>query len=309
MKFLILGHTGFVGKNLMTHLTNLGHDVAGVSTEGCDLREYDNVARILQTLTPLDAVFNCAANVGSVHYVTKYAADVITDNTQMALNLYKAVTAYAPETVIINPLSNCCYADGSLLQDEREWLSGPVHHSVFSFGNFKRVLYYISKCYDIQHGTRTVNLMLPGIYGPGDSTDPNKVHALNGMIIRMLECQKEKQANFEIWGTGEPVREWIYIDDVCKIMTTAAENTGDVIEPINIAQGDGSSIKQTAEFIATALEFDGELTFNTDYQDGAAIKILKTGKFTETFGDFDFYDHQEGIRNTVDYYREVLYGE
>ena len=145
MKFLILGHTGFVGKNLMTHLTNLGHDVAGVSTEGCDLREYDNVARILQTLTPLDAVFNCAANVGSVHYVTKYAADVITDNTQMALNLYKAVTAYAPETVIINPLSNCCYADGSLLQDEREWLSGPVHHSVFSFGNFKRVLYYISK--------------------------------------------------------------------------------------------------------------------------------------------------------------------
>jgi len=305
MKAIVLGHTGFVGKNLVTFLEQNNIETVGLSRDECDLRDYDETIQALQEHADVDVIFNCAANVGSVHYVTSYAGDVIHDNTLMALNLYRSVLMACPTAVIVNPLSNCCYANGTEIQDETKWLEGAVHPSVFSFGNFKRVLYYIAGCYNIQYGVRSVNLMFPGIYGPGDSTDPNKVHALNGMIIRMLGAIETNDEKFEIWGTGKPVREWIYIDDVCKIMHKSID-LGDVIEPINVAQGKGFTIAETGGCIAAATGYSGELTFNTDYQDGAPVKILGMGKFATMFEGYEFSDHQEGISHTVEYYKGVL---
>jgi len=306
MKALVLGHTGFVGSNLMTYLTTQGVDVMGISRENCDLRVQGRFEECLEEIgEDLDVIFNCAANVGSVHYVTEFAGDVMYDNTQMALNIYSAVHNVTPETVIVNPLSNCCYANGTQVQDETKWLEGEVHPSVFSFGNFKRALYYISRCYSMQYGVRSINLMFPGIYGPGDSTDPNKVHALNGMIIRMLGAIEANDEHFEIWGTGKPIREWAYIDDVCKIMHMSVD-LGEIIEPVNVAQGKGFTIAETGACIAAATEYGGELVFNTEYQDGAPIKILGMGKFATVFEGYKFSDHQEGINHTVEYYKGVL---
>lgn len=305
MRYIVLGHTGFVGKNLIMYLTEKGNETIGLSTEQCDLREYTQLLEEFKKAGKVDAIFNCAANVGSVHYVTAKAGDVISDNTYIALNLYKAVLEQCPDTVVVNLLSNCCYVDGTQIQQEENWIDGPVHHSVFSFGNFKRVLYYISKCYNMQFGINSINLMFSGIYGPGDSTDPNKVHALNGMIIRMLESVENGDSEFEIWGTGKPVREWVYIDDVCKILLQSLEHKN-IIEPVNVAQGKGFAISETAQNIAKAIGYEGDLVFNTDYQDGAPIKILGMGKFKELFNGYQFYDHQEGVAKTVNYYREVL---
>jgi len=306
MRALVLGHTGFVGSNLMTYLIAQGVDVMGVSRENCDLRIQGHFEEYLREAGEgLDVIFNCAANVGSVHYVTEFAGDVMYDNTQMVLNIYNAVREVTPSTVIVNPLSNCCYANGTQVQDETKWLEGEVHPSVFSFGNFKRVLYYISRCYSMQYGVRSVNLMFPGIYGPGDSTDPNKVHALNGMIIRMLGAIEANDEHFEIWGTGKPIREWAYIDDVCKIMHMSVD-LGEMIEPVNVAQGKGFTIAETGGCIAAATGYTGELVFNTEYQDGAPVKILGMGKFATVFEGYEFSDHQEGINHTVEYYKGVL---
>ncbi len=305
MKAIILGHTGFVGKNLMAFLQETGVTVVGLSRDECDLRDYAEFTRELQRHRDADVIFNCAANVGSVHYVTSYAANVIYDNTLMALNLYQGVLEYCPSALVVNPLSNCCYANGTEVQEETNWLEGAVHPSVFSFGNFKRVLFYVSRCYEIQHNIKTVNLMFPGIYGPGDSTDPNKVHALNGMIIRMLGAIEANDPEFEIWGTGKPIREWIYIDDVCKVLLASTE-VEPTTDPVNIAQGTGFSIAETATCIATATGYEGDLTFNTEYQDGAPVKILGMGKFADLFAGYQFSDHQEGVGHTVEYYRGVL---
>ena len=305
MRTLVLGHTGFVGKNLTSFLESRGFDVAKISSEQCDLRNYDEFNQTLKNLGAVDVVFNCAANVGSVHYVTAKAADVISDNTFMALNIYKGVLENFPDATIVNPLSNCSYVNGTEVQDENKWLDGEVHPSVFSFGNFKRVLYYISRCYKMQHGIKSINLMFSGIYGPGDSTDPNKVHALNGMIIRMLGAVESGDEEFEIWGTGKPIREWIYIEDVCKVLLGSLE-AGEVVEPVNVAQGEGFAIAETAACIAKAIGYDGKLVFNTEYQDGAPIKILGMGRFEQLFEDYIFYDHQEGVGQTVEYYKRVI---
>jgi GDP-L-fucose synthase len=306
MKILVLGATGFVGKHLVKALKQTNHEVFTASrSEGVDLKVYEQAEECLEKIKP-DVIFNCAAHTGSLHYVTANAADVLHDNLQIALNMYRAVSKACPKATIINPLSNCSYPGEVNVQVESEWLDGPVHESVFSYGNAKRFIYVLAKCYEKQYGIKSILFLVPNTFGPGDAIDPNKTHALNGMIIRMIRAKRNGDKEFEIWGTGKPIREWAYIDDVVKILEEGMTTTFDLTYPTNLAQGKGYSIKESAELIAKAVKFPGKLTFNTSYQDGAMVKILDDKKFRETFPNYKFSDHQKGIEETVKYYESVL---
>ena len=309
MKILVLGGHGFVGKNLVNFLNKTEHEVHPISQRGgFDLRDYTKTEKYFNGINP-DAIINCAAHVGSVHYVTTYASDVIFDNVQMALNIYKAAAKVCPDARIINPLANCSYPGNIDIQSESDWLTNEVHESVFSYGNAKRFLYVISKCYEKQYGIKSINFLIPNTFGPGDSTDPNKTHALNGMIIRMIKAERRGDKEFEIWGTGSPIREWAYIDDVVNILIKGIDIKKDLIYPVNLAQKRGYSIKQSAEMIADAVGFNGKLMFNTNYQDGVPTKILDDKKFRKIFPKFKFFDHKKGIEKTVKYYKSILIKE
>ncbi|MFA5879709.1 MAG: NAD-dependent epimerase/dehydratase family protein [Candidatus Margulisiibacteriota bacterium] len=304
MKIIVLGGNGFVGKNLVDKLKNSIHEVYALSrSTGLDLTNLEQTKNTFKKIKP-DTIINCAAHVGSLHYVTEFAANVIHDNALMALNLYKACSEINPDIRIINPLSNCSYPGNADIHFEPDWWQGEVHDSVFSYGNSKKFIYILARCYQKQYNVRTINFLIPNTFGPGDHTDPNKCHALNGMIIRMIKAQKEKQKIFEIWGTGKPIREWAYIDDVIHFLIKGTTIETDLTYPVNIAQNKGYSIKESAELIADAVGFSGKLIFNTTYQDGAPIKILDDKKFRSLFPDYTFYNHQKGIKNTVAYYKK-----
>jgi GDP-L-fucose synthase len=303
---LILGGHGFVGSSVRSLLEAGGDEVIAISRrDGVDFTDYGATRRAIADAAP-DAIINCAAHVGSLHYVTTYAADVIHDNVAMALNLYRAVADVVPAARIVNPLSNCSYPGDADIQREEEWLDGPVHKSVHSYGYSKRMIQELAECYRMQHGVRSVNFLVPNTFGPGDHIDPNKTHALNGMIIRMLKAHRADDESFEIWGTGAPVREWAYIADVAEILQRGLTIGEELTYPVNIAQNRGYSIAETAGHIARAIGFEGRLTFNTAYQDGAPTKILDDRRFRELFPGFTFIDHEEGIGNTVKYYQSVL---
>ncbi len=306
MNILILGSTGFVGQNLMARLQKEPtYNLAGVSrTTGTNILNYDDIAACIRNVKP-DVIFNVASHGGSLHYVKEYAGDVFNDNLQMGLNLYRAVKEEAPECKIIQPFSNCSYPGLSSVQNEENWLNGPVHPSIFSFGNSKRAIYYLSKCYYEQHGIKTVNLLLPNTYGPGDSCDPNKTHALNGMVIRMLKAKKAGDKEFVVWGTGSPVREWAYVDDFIEALVLAMDI--DHMEyPLNIGQEKGYSIAESAQLIKKACGFEGDIVFDTKYPDGDPVKILGKSKLNDILPNFEFFDHEEGIRNTVKYYEDKV---
>ena len=306
MRVLVLGGRGFVGKALVSKVGAAGHEVVCLSRwDGVDLRDLEKTRLALADVAPA-AIFNAAAHVGSLHYVTTYSADVLYDNALMALNLYKAAASVCPRAVIVNPLSNCSYPGDADTHWEPEWWAGEVHDSVFAYGNAKRFIYVISKCYWRQYGIRSVNFLVPNTFGPGDYADPNKTHAMNGMILRMIQARRRGDGEFEIWGSGKPVREWGYIKDVVQILCLSLDVEGEQIYPLNIAQNKGYSIRESAELIARAVGFGGRLVFNTRYQDGAPLKILDDRKFREIFPRFEFYDHAQGIRETVEYYEEIL---
>jgi GDP-L-fucose synthase len=305
MKILVLGGTGFIGEKVYERLVRDGHTVSRTSkTLGLDLLNYDSFRAFLEKENP-ELIYNLASHGGSMMYVRKYAADVYSDNLQMNLNVYRAVLDFNSKIKIIQPFSNCSYPGDSSIQKEENWLDGGVHQSVFSFGNSKRAIYYLSQCYYNQYGVRTVNLLLPNTYGPGDSLDPTKTHALNGMVIRMLKAKQAGDKKFVVWGTGEPIREWAYVDDFVEVLIRAMDI--DHLEyPVNVGQAKGYSIKESALLIQEACGFEGEMVFDTQYPDGDPVKILSTELFQKEFPNFSFFDHRDGIKNTVDFYIDNL---
>jgi len=306
MKVIVLGGYGFVGQNVVEVLKKREYKVISLSRRnGLDLTKLDMVVDKIKKISP-DVIINCAAHVGSLHYVTEKAADVLDDNIRIIVNIYKAVKISSPSTVIINPISNCSYPGNTDIQSESEYWNGPVHPSVWAYGNSRRMLIVTSKCYNMQYGIKSINFIAPNAYGPGDYTDPNRTHALNGMIIRMLEAKKGGTCTFEIWGSGKPIREWIYVKDLARILANAAESQHTQIEPINIAQNKGYSIKEIAEIIKEIVGYEGDLVFNTRYQDGDLVKILDDKLFRKKYPDFVFTDLKEGIKETVEYYKKEL---
>lgn len=303
---LVLGGHGFLGRHLVRALGVAGIDACIRSRkDGVDARDFQALHAAVSQAAP-DCVFNVAAHVGSVHHVTDFAADVVHDNTAMALNLYRSVQQAAPEAVIINPLSNCSYPGDAVIQREAEWWDGPVHDSVWSYGNSRKMIYVLARCYARQYGIRSINLLVPNAFGPGDYTDPNKTHALNGLIIRMVQAQRSGDKEFTIWGTGGPIREWGYVKDVAALLVQSLGVHEDLLEPVNLAQGRGYSIRESAEIVRDALGYDGEFVFDTTKQDGAPRKVLADERFKEVFGGFRFTDHAQGVAETVEYYRSVL---
>lgn len=304
-RVIVLGGTGFLGKHVMRLASEAGHHVVSMSRRsGVDLRDAAGLAAALSEARP-DAVINCAAHVGSVHYVSRHAAEVLDDNIQMALNLYAAVRQACPKTTVINPLSNCSYPGDAVVQSEGEWFDGPVHESVASYGNGRRVLYMVSDCYHKQYGTKTINWIVANAYGPGDYLDPDKVHALNGIILRMIQSQRAGQKTFEIWGTGKPIREWCYIEDAARMLVGSIGGDPQV-SPINLGQKRGYSIEEIAHTAAAELKYEPEFVFNTKFADGAPTKVLDDTCFRSSFPDFQFTSLSTGVHRTVEFYRSVL---
>jgi len=306
MKILVFGGHGLVGGHVMKELAkSKQHTAIALSRrDKVDLLNLSDAVKAIETHKP-DVIINCAAHVGSLNYVTDFAADVIHDNLQIMLNVYRAVAKVNPKIKVITPISNCAYPGDSDIQKESEFWNGPVHHSVWSYGNSRRGIVAISKCYAMQYKVPCVNFYVANSYGPGDYMDPNKTHALNGMIIRMLQAKQKGDKTFEVWGTGKPTREWVYAPDVARMLVTAVDAAPQV-DPINLAQNKAYAIGETARMIKEAISFPGEITFNTSKQDGAPTKQLDDKLFKEKFPQFKFTDMKEGIAQTVAYYRKEL---
>jgi GDP-L-fucose synthase len=231
---------------------------------------------------------------------------MIYDNMLIELNLYKAVQLSCPKAKIINPVSNCTYPGDADIHSEPDWQRGAVHDSVLPYASSRRMIYALAESYWKQYNIKSVNWLIANAYGPGDYSDPNKVHALNGIIIRLLKSKKEGDKTFEIWGSGTPTREWVYIEDVAKILCYSIDNIEEQVYPLNLAQNKAYSISEIAGIAAKALDYDVELVFNTKFADGAPTKILDNKLFRQKYPSFSFTPLNEGIKNTIEHYKKVF---
>ncbi len=308
MKILVLGHTGFVGRNVAELLLEEGIEFIGASkSTGLDLRITDEVVSFFEKVKP-DFIINCAAHVGSLNYVTDKAAAVIRDNTQMIVGMYEAVAKSCPQAVIINPIANCAYPAKSNVFIEDEWWDGHLHRSVLSYGSTRRLLWTVGESYQMQYDIKSIYLLVPNMYGPHDSTDPNKAHALNALISKFVKAEKEQLPEIDIWGTGVAIREWLYAKDFAKIILQILKEPKMVglSEPLNIAQNFGLSVRELVDIISITFNYSGITKWDHNKPDGAPKKVMDDGRFRKVFPDFIFTDFRKGIANTIEFYESVF---
>jgi GDP-L-fucose synthase len=307
MKILVLGGYGFVGRNICDALSNGEHNFIPISRRnGLDLTDLGATEKLLSGIQP-DVVVNVAAEVGSLNYVTQIAADIFDVNMRMLLNVYKAVQNQIPKATVIAPIANCAYPGELSKYAEDYFWDGRVHQSVYAYGNTRRMIEVLNECYRMQFGLRSIGLFVPNMYGPYDSTDPNKAHALNALISKFVKATTQKESKVEVWGSGIAIREWLYACDFGRIIKEIMDRVDDYrfSEPFNIGQNVGISVQELVNIIVKKCEYDGEILWNRSMPDGAPRKVMDDARFRKMFPEFEFTDFEKGIGETIKYYRSI----
>ena len=306
-KILILGSGGFIGSTLLKFLKN-----KKLKTLEYSKKKKQNLLKLNHFLNFLNKnkpsiIINCAAVHGSVHFVLNNPAKVIFENMKISLNIYEAIKLSKLKNVtVINPLANCSYSGNDKIQREENWWNGIPHESSIAYGCTKRLLQVIGNSYEKQHKIISKNFLLPGVYGPNNHLTDEKLHALDGLILRMAKAKKNNVKIFKIWGSGKPIREWCYIDEVIKFIYLLITTNKKITYPINLAQKKGYSIKSLALIIKKLLKYDGKIFFDKKFPDGAKVKILDNKKFKKFFPKFKFTKIENGIKNSISYYKSKI---
>lgn len=305
----MLGGTGFAGRGVVAELAAAGIAVEAFSRRtGCDLLDELGALTSLRRFRPTHLV-NCAGMTGGMHYLDTRAAEVLDANARLVLNVYRLAEQLAP-VLTINLVASCVYPGAIELHDEVRLWDGPLHPSVQSFGEAHRLLLALADCHRRQKGIQSVNLVAPNMYGPHDSTDPRKTKALNALVLRFMRAVRDGAQEVEVWGTGRPVREWLFVRDMARVVRLTIESAAPPpAAPLNIAQRHGLSVMELVDLIRTAVGYEGSVVYNTSYADGVATRVMHDASFRSRFSGFTFTPLPEGLRATIDYYRSVLDAE
>lgn len=299
---LVTGATGFLGKRVCLKLKELDLEFCKTSLSmGCDLRDEKQVFELFEKIKP-EYVLHCAAYVGGIQFGLKHPAEMFKNNLLMSINLLEACHKYHVKR-LVNPISNCSYPAKAKLFKEDEYWEGALHDSVATYGFVRKASFVGAQAYAKQYGVDSVNLILSNMYGPDDHFQEERSHAMGALIMKMVKAKRENLPEVVVWGTGSPVREWLYVDDGVKAMIKALD-----IEPttqlINIGVASGISIKEMAEMIKKEVGYEGRLVFDTTKMDGDPYKTVDGTRCKEIFNWLPEVDLETGIRETVKWYLE-----
>ena len=301
-KIAIPGGAGFVGSHLAEMLRPVAAELSIPRLEdGVDFRNFENCQSYFAKTKP-DIVINCAADQGGIGYYKGRQADVFLNNIQMNLYLLKGAQE-ADVKKFVNVVPNCSYpgyAHTDVLEEEHYW-DGEVHDSIFSYGLPRKVSVAFGKALFQQFGFPSIHVVAANMYGPGDRFDVQNSKALAAFIRKFYEAKRDGTPAVHVWGTGKPLRDWLYVKDGAEgILRTAAVYND--IEPLNIATGVGISVADLAFKIKDAAGYQGEIIFDTDKPDGAMVKISGVEKMKKILGWVPATPLEAGIRETLEWF-------
>lgn len=313
-RIVITGGTGFVGGRVLQACVGAGWEAVSCSRkEGVDLRDGASFGRWLADVGP-ELVVHCAAHVGGIGYVAEHGVEVFEDNLAIAVGLVQGMRSAGVKR-LVSIMPNCTYPGDKSVYREDEWWDGPLHDSVLMYGMPRKVLWGLCKTYGDACGLQSAHLIFPNQYGPGDHFDPLRSHALGALVAKIVAAKETNQSEVEIWGTGRPVREWLYVDDaaaaVVRFLALAVSEPAAWSDHsvFNVGRGEGVSIAVLTEMIADEVGWRGRLVFDDARPDGALKKVLDGRRFTELCGWEPQVALKEGIQKTVASYLARQQGE
>lgn len=298
---LVLGSTGFLGKAIVKRLGFEKKEYIASTHLECDLQDKFQTVALFRKTKP-DTVINLAAYLGGVHFGIKHAAEMFTNNMEMQINILEACKEFGVKR-LINPIGSCIYPGHLEVYKEDKLWDGIIHETVLPFAMAKKSFVVACEAYRKEYGLDSINLTMSNMYGPGDHFDEERAHAVGGMIRRLLDTQKNGADEFVVYGTGKPIREWLYIDDAADAIFKAIDSKP-IEGLLNIGERKGYSIKETAKMIADLVGFKGKIIFDTSWPDGALVKTVDGSRAQKLLGWKATMPFEKGLKITVEWYKE-----
>lgn len=297
-KIIVLGATGFLGSAVCCRLQAAGvpHFEASLSL-GVDFRDYGQIKEAFERTRP-DVVLNCAAYVGGIQFAYEHSISIFNNNLLMTVNIYRVCDEYRIQR-LVNPISNCIYPSKARVFKEDEVWDGPLDESVLVYGMARKMHWVGAWAYRQEKGLDVINLVFPNMYGPGDHFDPVRSHALGALIAKIVKAKQNDEPRVIIWGTGTPVREWLYIDDGAAAMIGAV-SVESYAGLINVGCGTGVSIIELAEMIKREVGYKGKLELDPSRPDGAPHKTLDGSRAKQLLNWEPSYSLELGLRQTIE---------
>lgn len=296
-KVLVLGGYGFLGAHIVAEFAKRGYVVEKASRRtGVDARDFDLLARHLEQSHP-DIVVNCIHHGGGIAYNAECPVSIFEDNLLTGFNaLRAAVKAGAQKFISIQ--GNSSYPGPLARHEERRWWDGPLHESVMASSMPRKALWVQAWAYQQQYGVRSIHLVLPNMYGPGDHLEPSRSHALAALLKKVWEAKQSGAREVIVWGTGKPIREWLFVKDAAEGIAVASERYNE-IEILNIGRGEGYSIRELAETIRDLLGWEGEFVYDIGRPDGAPAKVFDVSRMVVELGWSPHTGLREGLREAL----------
>ena len=307
MKVLVVGSKGFLGswvKKMLLADTN--HEILEISgKESLDITKIEDLQNFVSKHKP-EAIINCAAFVGGISYGYKYPARLLYENSKIALNLYE-ISRKNDVGILINPISNCAYPGHLTTYVESQFFDGPPHESVYNYGIAKRLSVDLGNGYFEQYKFSSANVVLSNMYGPEDHFDIERSHALGALVKKICDAKINNIQKVEIWGSGKPIREWLYVQDGANALIKSLDlEKGHHF--FNVGVQKGIAIIDLANTIKKIVNWDGEFFYNADKPDGVYEKKVDGSKGESKLNWMPDIDLEYGIEKTVEWYM-VNYGK
>jgi len=305
-KIMVAGGTGFLGQRVVKRLKEDSYSFVTTSrSQGVDFRDLSQTSNFFEKEKPT-ILMNCAAYVGGIKFGFEHEGEIYYNNTLINLNLFECARMYGLKR-IVNPIANCSYPD-VVNKDfkEEEWWNGPLNRTVLVYGFVKKGTWVLSTAYRKQYKLDTVNLIVPNMYGPGDHFEEVRSHALGALATKIVKAKEENIPEVVVWGTGKPVREWLYVDD-CAEAFVRSLSIPEMDEPMNIGRREGISIFDLAMLIKKIVGYKGNLVCDTSKPDGAPYKVMGIEKMRQVFKWVPPTKIEDGIKKTIKwYYQDII---
>ena len=301
-RIYVAGHRGLVGSAIVRNLEANGFTNIITRTHAeLDLTNQADVRKFFEEERP-EYVFLAAAKVGGIHANNTYPADFIYDNLMIQNNLIKAAHDFKV-TKLLFLGSTCIYPKMAPQPIKEEYLlTGALEETNEAYAVAKIAGLEMCKFFKRQYGDNFISCMPTNLYGPNDNFDLKSSHVLPALIRKFHEAKVNRAETVEVWGTGTPLREFIYVDDMAAACVFLMENY-DGEQHVNIGTGEEVSIRQLAETVKEVVGFEGELVFNTDMPDGTPRKLTTVDKL-HGLGFMHKVSLNEGIRMAYEWFLE-----
>lgn len=308
-KIFVAGHNGMVGSAVLEHLTKNGYkNLLTKTRRQLDLTKQKDVESFFCRERP-DAVIICAAKVGGILANNTYRADFIYENLQIASNIIHSSHKLNVQK-LINLGSSCIYPkDADIPIVEESLLTGVLEKTNEPYAIAKIAAIKLCESYYEQYDRNFYSIMPCNMYGPRDNFDLKSSHVLPALIRKVHEAKENGAKTIEVWGSGKPLREFLYVDDLAEMSTRCLESVDAIdvyeqgISHLNCGSEDEVTILELTNIIQDVVGYTGEIVFDSSKPDGTYRKKMNNSRMI-SMGCAPKHTLKEGLEKTYKWYLE-----